>query len=184
VGTTDASSGFARLYCSAHGEEVSMRRFLAKTTVAAFAAVGLAAAVATATPVPAAAAFQGGGWHGGGWGGGWRGGGWGGGWRGGGWGGGWRGGGWGWRGGYWNGGYWGPGWGYAGWGYPGWGWGYPGWGYTGLGYQGWGWGAPAFDAGDAYYGQNAGDCWVYRKVWSLPGGRGRYLGRHPVNVCQ
>ena len=27
-------------------------------------------------------------------------------------------------------------------------------------------------------------CWVHRKVWTQPGGRGRYLGRRLINVCQ
>jgi len=71
-----------------------------------------------------------------------------------------------------------PGWGYAGWDYPGWGWGYPwDWGYPGGG-------APdVYYAGDGYYG-GANSCWDYRKVWTQPGGRGRYLGRRLVNLCQ
>ena len=63
-----------------------------KAVVAAFAALGMAAAVATIS-TPAEAQFRhGGGGLGGGWGGGWHGGGWGGGWHGGWGGGGWRGG--------------------------------------------------------------------------------------------
>ena len=27
-------------------------------------------------------------------------------------------------------------------------------------------------------------CWAHRKVWTQPGGRGHYLGRRLVNVCQ
>ncbi len=149
-----------------------MGKVLAKMAVAALAGVGLAAAVAT-TPAEAAS------WHGGGWGGGWHGGGWGGGWHGGGWGGaGWGGGGWGWRGAGWRGGGWG--WG-GGWGNPYWG---GGWG-GGWGYPWWGWGPPVVVAGAyPYYAQPGDGCWVTRRVWSQPGGRGRYLGRHLVNICQ
>ena len=140
-----------------------MRRILGAPMVAALAGLALLAA----TPADAGA-WHGGGWHGGGWGGGgWHGGpgwhgGWGGGWRGPGWGG-WRGGYW--RGGYWNGGYWGGGY----WG-PGWGWGVAA--------------APVLVVGDVAYAPDASGCWVYRRVWSRPGRRGRYLGRFPVYVCQ
>lgn len=133
-----------------------MRNGLAKTALSALVGIGLATAVATA-PAEAQYFHGGGGWHGGG--GGWHGGGWGGGWHGGYWNGGWRGG-------YWGGGY--PGWGWGG------GWGYP-W---------WGWGAPVVVAGGAYYAEPGDGCWVYRRIWSQPGGRGRYLGRHLVNICQ
>ena len=129
-----------------------MRSLGGRASVAAFAALGLALAVATAAPAHA------GYYHGGGWGGGWHGGGWG----GGGWGG--------WHGGTWGGGpYWGPGWGWAGWGYPGW---------------GWGWAAPPVIVVGDVYPANGGGCFVYRKVWTQPGGRGRYLGRYLVNVCR
>jgi len=148
-----------------------MSKHLAKAAVAMLAGLGLAAAVAS-TPAQAATYF-----HGGGWGGGWHGGGWGGGWRPG-WGGGWRPG---WGGGYWRGGYWNGGWGGGYWGGGYWG---PGWGYAGWGYPWWGWGVGPVVAGDAYYASNANGCWMYRRVWSQPGGRGRYLGRHFVNICQ
>jgi hypothetical protein len=151
-----------------------MRRSITKSIVAGLAALTLSAAVVSMSTPAEAVIFHGGGgggWHGGGWsGGGWRGGGWGGGWRGGsGWG--WRGAGW--RGGYWGTGWgWGPGWGYAGWGCPGWGWG-----------GGCGWWSNAYFVGDSSYYPDNSACWQYRRVWSRPGGRGRYLGRYPVNVC-
>lgn len=49
-----------------------------------------------------------------------------------------------------------------------------GWGpdYAGYGYCY----PPAYGGGRS--------CWVHRKVWTQPGGRGRYLGRRLVNVCQ
>ena len=153
---------------------------MSKSIFPGLAALIVLIAVSVSTP---AAAFRmgGGGFHGGGFGGGFHGGGFGG-WRGGGFGG-WRGGyGWGGRG--WGYGGWGCcGWGYAGWGYPWWGWGYPygygddygsGWGPD---YAGYGYGYPP-----AYGGRRS--CWVHRKVWTQPGGRGRYLGRRLVNVCQ
>ncbi len=149
-----------------------------KTVVAAFAALGMAAAVATiSTPAEAQWRHGGGGWGGGGW----HGGGWGGGWHGGGWGGG------GWRGGWVA----RPGWG-GGWGYrrAAWGWG-PGWG-GGCWNCGWGWGwdpgwaiaAATVPVGVAIansgpvYADNG--CWVRRRVWDA---RGRYLGRRLVNLC-
>jgi hypothetical protein len=128
---------------------------------------GLAALVSLALSsltIPASAAT----WHGGGGFGGWHGGG---GWPGGGWNGGWRGG-YGWR-----------GYGYGGWGCCGWGWGYAGWGYPwGWGYGGWDYPPDYYYLGAGYYGGGSG-CWTYRKVWTQPGGRGRYLGRRRVNVC-
>ncbi len=157
-----------------------MRVRMSKSIFPGLAALIVLIAVSVSTP---AAAFRmgGGGFHGGGFGGGFHGGGFGG-WRGGGFGG-WRGGyGWGGRG--WGYGGWGCcGWGYAGWGYPWWGSGYPygygddygsGWGPD---YAGYGYGYPL-----AYGGGRS--CWTHRKVWTQPGGRGRYLGRRLVNVCQ
>ena len=154
---------------------------LRKTVVAAVAALGMAAAVATiSTPAEAQWRHGGGGWGGGGWHGGWGGGGW----HGGGGGGGWRGG--------WGGGGWRGGWGGGGWGWrrAGWGWG-GGWG-GGCWNCGWGWGwdpgwavAAAVPIGVAIaansqpvYADNG--CWVRRRIWDA---RGRYLGRRLVNVC-
>jgi hypothetical protein len=158
-----------------------MRVQVSKSIIAGLAALVVSIAVSVA-PTPAAAqwhgggGFHGGGWHGGGWGGGWRGGGWG----------GWRGGyGWGWRRAGWG---WGPGWG-GGWGWGGgcwncgWGW---GWGYD----PGWAIAATAVPVGVAIaanasqpvYGGDPG-CWTHRRVWTKPGGRGRYLGRRLVNIC-
>jgi hypothetical protein len=134
-----------------------MRASIRKTVLAAIAALGMAAAVATiSTPAEAqfhggGGGFHGGGFHGGGFGGG--------GFRGGGWGGGWRGGG---------------GWGRPGWG-GGWGWGYdPGWAIA----------AAAVPIGVAIasqpaYGGGPG-CWVRRRVWTA---NGHYMGRRLVNVC-
>jgi hypothetical protein len=153
-----------------------MRVRMSKSIFPGLAALSVLIGVSVSTP---AAAFRmgGGGFHGGGFGGGFHGGGFGG-WRGGGFGG-WRGG-YGWRGRGWGYGGWGCcGWGYAGWGYPGWGYPYDygddygsGWGpdYAGYGYP------PAYGGGRS--------CWVHRKVWTQPGGRGRYLGRRLINVCQ
>lgn len=148
-----------------------------KTVVAAFAALGMAAAVATIS-TPAEAQWRhgggfGGGWHGGGWGaGGWHGG-----WGGGGWRGGWARPGWGWGGGGW--GYrraaWGPGWGGGCWNC-GWGWGWdPGWAIA----------AATVPLGVAIAANSApvyadNGCWVRRRVWDA---RGRYLGRRLVNLC-
>jgi hypothetical protein len=150
-----------------------MRKSIRRLIVAGAAAIGLSAAL-MAGPAEAGVRFGGGGggWHGGGFGG-WHGGGFGG-FRGGGFGGFRRG-----YGGYGYGGY-----GYGGWGYP-W-WGYAGWGYPGWGWDdGWGSGPDVYYVGgDSSYYPGSNACWQYRRVWSLPGGRGRYLGRHPVNVCQ
>jgi hypothetical protein len=162
-----------------------MRVRMSKSSFAGLAALLVSIAVTVPTP---AAAFRmgGGGFHGGGFGGGFHGGGFGG-WRGGGFGG--------WRGGY---GWGGRGWGGRGWGYGGWG--CCGWGYAGWGYPWWGlgWGYP-YGYGDDYgagwvpdyagYGYapaygGGRSCWAHRKVWTRPGGRGRYLGRRLVNVCQ
>jgi hypothetical protein len=125
---------------------------------------GVAALVSLALSSPTTPASAGT-WHGGGGFGGWRGG--------------WGYGGWGYR-----------GYGYGGWGCCGWGWGYAGWGYPwGLGYGGWDY-PPDYYAGAGYYGGDNGyygggsGCWTYRKVWTQPGGRGRYLGRRLVNICQ
>jgi hypothetical protein len=165
-----------------------MRISMSKAIVAGLTALALTAAISISATSPAAAFRMGGGgfgggFHGGGgFGGGWHGGGGFGGWRGGGFGGGWRGGYGGYRGyGYGRYGYRGYGYGYGGWGYPGWG--YAGWGFPwwGLGY-GPGWGSGAYYAGDGYYGGDNG-CWAYRRVWTRPGGRGRYLGQRLVNVC-
>ena len=149
-----------------------------KTVVAALAALGLAAAVATiSTPAEAQWRHGGGGWGGGGWhGGGWGGGGWrGGGWGGGGWRGGWVarpgwGGGWGYRRAAWG---WGPGWGGGCWNC-GWGWGWdPGWAIAAATVP------VAIAASSApVYADNG--CWVRRRVWDA---RGRYLGRRLVNLC-
>lgn len=135
-----------------------MRVRVSKSIVAGLAALIVSIGVSVA-PTPAAAQWHGGGFHGG-FGGGFHGGGFG----------GWRGG-WGWRRGW----GWGPGWGYAAW-YPWWGWGYPWWGW-GYG-PGWG---PDYAGG--YYGGGDSGCWTYRRVWTRPGGKGRYLGRRLVNVC-
>jgi hypothetical protein len=151
-----------------------MRISIRKTMVAAIAALGMAAAIAS-MPTPAEAqwhggggfhggGFHGGGFHGGGWGGGWHGGGW----RGGGWGRPGWGGGWGWRRAGW-GGCWNCGWG------GGWGWGWdPGWAIA----------AATVPVGVAIASQPAygGDpgCWVRRRVWTA---NGHYLGRRLVNVC-
>jgi len=162
-----------------------MRNSITKTVLAAIAALGMAAAVATvSTPAQAQwhGGFHGGGFHGGGFGGGFHGG-----WHGGGWGGGWHGG-------------WGrPGWG-GGWGWrrAGWGWG-PGWGWGGGCWNcGWGWGwdpgwaiaaatvpvgvaIAANAAAQPYYGYGGGArCWVRRRVWTAGG---HYLGRRLVNMC-
>ena len=156
-----------------------MRVSIRKTLVAAVAALGMAAAVATIS-TPAEAQFRGGGFHGGGWGGGgWHGGGWGGGgWRGGGWGRpGWGGGGWGYRragwgwGGGWGGGCWNCGWGWGG----GWGWGYdPGWAIAAATVP-----IGVAIASQPAYGGGPG-CWVRRRVWTPSG---HYMGRRLVNVC-
>ena len=150
-----------------------MRNSIAKTVVAAVAALGMATAVATIS-TPAEAQWHGGGFHGGGFhggfgGGGWRGGGWGGGW-------GWRRAGWGpgWGGG-WAGGSWNCGWGWGG----GWGWGYdPGWAIAAatvpLGV------AIAANAAQPVYGGGPGGCWVRRRIWTAGG---HYLGRRLVNIC-
>ncbi len=155
-----------------------MRKSIRRLIVAGAAAIGLSAAL-MAGPAEAGVRFGGGGggWHGGGFGG-WHGGGFGG-FRGGGFGGFRRG-----YGGYGYGGYGYGGYGYGGWGYP-W-WGYAGWGYPGWGWDdGWGSGPDVYYVGgDSSYYPGSNACWQYRRVWSLPGGRGRYLGRHPVNVCQ
>jgi hypothetical protein len=163
-----------------------MRVSIKKTVVAAIAALGMGAAVATIS-TPAEAQFHGGGFHGGGFhgggfgGGGFRGGGWGGGWRGGGWGGGWGrpgwGGGWGYRragwgwGGGWGGGCWNCGWGWGG----GWGWGYdPGWAIAAATVP-----IGVAIASQPVYGGGPG-CWVRRRVWTA---NGHYMGRRLVNVC-
>jgi hypothetical protein len=44
-------------------------------------------------------------------------------------------------------------------------------------------GADAYFVGDSSYYADNSACWQYRRVWSRPGARGRYLGRYPVNVC-
>jgi hypothetical protein len=166
-----------------------MGNSIKKTVVAAIAAFGMAAAVATiSTPAEAqfhggGGGFHGGGFHGGGFGGGgFRGGGWGGGgWRGGGWGRpGWGGGGWGYRRAGWG---WGGGWGGGGWGGGcwncGWGWG-GGWGWD----PGWAIAAATVPIGVAIASQPAYDggpgCWVRRRVWTA---NGHYMGRRLVNVC-
>jgi hypothetical protein len=157
-----------------------MRVSIRKTLVAAVAALGMAAAVATiSTPAEAqfhggGGGFHGGGFHGGGFGGGgFHGGGWG--------GGGWHGGGWG-R----------PGWGGGGWGYrrAGWGWGGGCWNCGWGGGWGWGWdpgwaiAAATVPVGVAIASQPAYDggpgCWVRRRVWTA---NGHYMGRRLVNIC-
>jgi uncharacterized membrane protein len=144
-----------------------MRYSIKKTVVAAVAALGMAAAVATIS-TPAEAQFHGGGFHGGGFhGGGWRGGGWGrpgwGGW-------GYRRAGWGWGGG-WGGGCWNCGWGWGG----GWGWGWdPGWAIAAATVP-----VGVAIASQPTYGGDPG-CWVRRRVWTAGG---HYLGRRLVNIC-